>query len=110
MTRLIKRLISILLLIPDLSPAQKILINEFLALNNTTNRDNFGQYEDWIELYNPNSFSTSLSGYRLTDDPTNPNKWIFPDNIMIPAKGYLLVWASNQRYSYNQSHSYKFQT
>ncbi len=66
-----------------------------MALNNTTIKDNFNKYEDWIEIYNPNNFSITLTGYKLTDNPLIPNKWIFPETSEIPAKGYLLIWASN---------------
>lgn len=91
-----KILVTILLLYPVIVLGQKIYINEFLAINSTTNRDNFGRYEDWIELYNPNSYSIFLSGYRLTDDPLLPNKWIFPDNVIIPSRGFVLIWASDR--------------
>jgi len=35
----------------------------------------------------------NLTGHYLTDDPTNPHKWQFPDGTKTPAKGYLLIWA-----------------
>ncbi|MBU2446417.1 MAG: CotH kinase family protein [Bacteroidetes bacterium] len=91
-----KFFILTVMLYPILSFGQKIYINEFLAINNSINRDNFNRYEDWIELYNPNSYSVLLRGYRLTDDKLAPNKWAFPDNIIIPAKGFLLIWASDR--------------
>lgn len=34
-----------------------------------------------------------LTGHYLTDDRNNPCKWRFPDGIVVPANGYLLVWA-----------------
>lgn len=77
------------------SPIQAQLhINEFMASNTHTLSDESGEYDDWIELYNNNSYSINLSGLYLTDDLENPTKWAFPD-ISIPGKGYLLIWADD---------------
>ena len=70
-------------------------LNEILARNDTDLKDGFGNREDWIEIYNPNTTSTSLAGYYLTDDPSEPTKWSFPTTV-IPAGGYLLVFASGK--------------
>src|SRR5687767_8772631 len=43
------------------------VINEFLASNDDTNKDEDGDKSDWIEIYNPNSTPISLNGYFLTD-------------------------------------------
>src|SRR5262249_13806308 len=34
-------------------------------------------------------------GLRLTDDPTNPSKFIFPSGTTLPTNGYLVVYANN---------------
>ncbi len=68
-------------------------INEFLASNDTGLRDGHGSREDWVEIHNPNREAVNLEGYRLTDNPSAPAKWIFPA-ITIPARGYLVVFAS----------------
>lgn len=57
--------------------AQQLLINEFMAINNSTIKDNFDRYEDWIEIYNPTNFTIDFYNYGLTDDKTNPCKWKF---------------------------------
>ncbi|MHA3774545.1 lamin tail domain-containing protein [Verrucomicrobiota bacterium sgz303538] len=46
---------------------------------------------DWVELYNNGSTDVNLAGWSLTDDPSVPRKWIFP-NVTIPAGGYLVVF------------------
>lgn len=73
----------------------RILINEFLASNVTTNPDmvDFGDFSDWIELYNDEDFMVDLSGYYLTDDLSEAMKWKIPDNTVIPAKGFYFLWA-----------------
>jgi hypothetical protein len=75
--------------------APRIFINEFLAANLSTNPDmvDFGDFSDWVELYNDESVNVNIGGYYLTDDFTNHTKWQFPANTIIPAKGYYLVWA-----------------
>ncbi len=40
-----------------------VLISEFMALNNTTLRDQDGQYSDWIELYNSGPDTVNLNGW-----------------------------------------------
>jgi hypothetical protein len=72
-----------------------ILINEVLASNSTTNLDPNGQAEDWVELVNTTSAPIDLAGFYLSDDPMNLMEWPFPAGTMIPANGYLLVWADN---------------
>lgn len=76
--------------------AQQLLINEFMAINNSTIKDNFDRYEDWIEIYNPTNFTIDLYNYGLTDDKTNPYKWKFKTSLELPPKSYLLIWASNR--------------
>lgn len=68
-----------------------ITINEFLAANNETNADEYGEYDDWIELYNAGDEPINLSGWFLTDDPAERNRWSFPDTS-ISAGEFLIVW------------------
>jgi len=76
---------------------QNIVINEILTANQNGITDNFGELEDWIEVYNPNNFAVNLGGYYLSDDPEVRNKWVipsvFPDSVTVPANGWLLFWA-----------------
>lgn len=55
-----------------------------------------GLFHDWLELHNPTATATDLSSWMLSDDPAQPEKFIFPNGTNIPAGGYLLVWADNQ--------------
>ncbi|MBI9076401.1 MAG: carbohydrate-binding domain-containing protein [Desulfatibacillum sp.] len=69
-----------------------LVINEFMADNDSTTADPAGDYDDWIELYNNGSSTISLKGYFLSDDADDPEKWTFPD-VTIEAGGTLCVWA-----------------
>jgi len=71
-------------------------INEFMAGNTKTVRDDDGQYSDWIELYNGGNQPADLSGWYLTDDAGDLAKWRFPNGVTLPAGEYLLVWASDK--------------
>ncbi|MEL6673455.1 MAG: lamin tail domain-containing protein [Bacteroidota bacterium] len=83
----------------SLLPAQTIqpgdlVINELLASNTTNTADQDGEFDDWIELFNPTSQSLNLSQVYLTDDPANPTAYALPDTT-IPAGGYLIIWADD---------------
>jgi hypothetical protein len=71
-----------------------VRLSEVMADNKSYAGRN-GVYDDWIELYNASDAAVSLRGYALTDDPSKPFKWRFPD-VTIPARGYLLVYASGR--------------
>jgi len=68
-----------------------LVINEIMAGNMSAVSDQNGEYDDWVELYNSNSFSLNLNGYYLSDNENDLTKWIFP-NVTIPANDYLIVW------------------
>ncbi|MEQ1745945.1 MAG: CotH kinase family protein [Saprospiraceae bacterium] len=70
-----------------------LAINEVMASNSITIADPQGDYEDWIELFNKSNNPIDLSGYYLTDNPTNLTKCQIPSGVAIPANGYLIIWA-----------------
>jgi len=74
---------------------QSVVINEFLASNGAILADEDGDYEDWIEFYNPTTEPINLDGYTLTDKLDIPNKWTFPA-VTIQPNGFLLIWASGK--------------
>jgi len=71
-----------------------LVINEFMADNQTTVTDQNGEYDDWIELYNNGIAELPLEGMYLSNDPLIPAMWTFPA-VTIPAGGYLIVWVDN---------------
>ena len=73
-----------------------IYINEWMADNSRTLADPAdNDYEDWFELFNPNSFPVDLTGWTLANALTNAG-WSIPSGYVIPANGYLLVWADKE--------------
>jgi len=77
---------------PLLTNVKQLVINEFMASNETTLADEYGEYDDWLELYNLGSTNLDLSDYYLSDDASVPDKWQFPDDTSIAAGSFLLVW------------------
>ncbi len=79
---------------------ETIFINEFLASNETGIKDESGQYEDWIELYNAGDQAIDVGGLYLTDKLTDPTRHRIPDTdpskTTIPARGFLLLWADGE--------------
>jgi hypothetical protein len=71
-----------------------LYVNEFLALNDGVNQDEAGEYEDWVEIYNPGRAPVAMGGLFLTDDLANTTKWSFPDTAVGPG-GFLLVWCDD---------------
>jgi hypothetical protein len=77
-------------------PPGPVVINEWMA-------DNAGPggfadtldslFQDWFELYNPNDVALNLSGFHLTDNFSEPDKWQIPSNTLIAPHGFLVVWA-----------------
>ncbi|NIP93109.1 MAG: choice-of-anchor D domain-containing protein, partial [Akkermansiaceae bacterium] len=77
-----------------LIPNSGVRLNEFMASNGQTLDDGDGDSSDWIEIHNAGPGAADLSGWFLTDDADNPEKWEFPPGTSIPENGYLIVFAS----------------
>lgn len=75
----------------------QLYINEFMASNSNTIADEFGEYDDWIEIYNAGTSPVNLAGYFISDDNDIPTKWQIPNSdplkTTVPAGGFLLLWA-----------------
>ena len=84
--------------------SQHLVINEFVASNESSLQDEDGDYPDWIELYNSSNSQIDLAGYFLSDDLNNPKKWIFP-SVPIESKKFLIVFASGKDKVQNEIHT-----
>ncbi|MFN5621235.1 MAG: CotH kinase family protein [Flavobacteriales bacterium] len=69
-------------------------INEVCAVNDALVADAFGEYDDWIELYNTSNSALLLQDCFLSDNPENWNRWKLPDTT-IAAHGFLIFWADD---------------
>lgn len=75
--------------------AQSVRINEFMALNQSVLTDEDGDYSDWIEIHNYGATPVNLLAWGLSDDISEPYKWIFPD-VTLNAGAYLVIFASSK--------------
>lgn len=77
-----------------------LMVNEFLASNNGAGQDEFGENDDWVELYNPTDSPIDIAGYSITDNLGDPVKFVIPGGAptvtTVPAHGYLLIWFDSQ--------------
>ena len=73
----------------------QVVINEYSASNLTSFTDNFGNTEDFIELYNTSATPVNLTGYKLSDKISNLGKWTF-GNVNINGNSFLRIWASGR--------------
>jgi spore coat protein CotH len=82
----------------DVLPAADIRINEFLADNDSVIADEWGEYDDVLELYNLGEVDLDLRGMYLTDDLDDPEEWwqitgTLP--ITLAAGGFVVFWADS---------------
>jgi hypothetical protein len=73
-----------------------IRINEIMADARTGLYDEDGELSDWIELYNTTGKSISLKDFALSDKENDPVQWRFPQDAVIPANGYYMVFCSGK--------------
>lgn len=73
-----------------------IRINEWMADNDGSLTDAADESDDWIELHNPTDNPVNLSNWSLTDTVTKPRLAVLPTGTVIPAHGFLLLWADDQ--------------
>jgi len=72
-----------------------IVINEFMASNDSSFADQDGDFDDWIELYNNGTSSIDITGFYLSDDTDNITQWAFPEGTVIEGESYLIIWADD---------------
>ena len=80
-----------------LPPISGLVLNEFSAGKSAA--DNFGEMEDWMELYNGGSNPIDLSDILITDDLTFKNKYTLNKNgqpWILQPDTYQLLWADDQ--------------
>lgn len=78
----------------------ELYINEFMASNDFANQDEYGGYEDWIEIYNASSEAVDIGGMYITDGLDSPKEYMIPttspDSTTIVAGGYLLLYCDKE--------------
>ncbi len=83
------------LLAKQLQIISNVYINE-LSASNSLIADDFGETDDWLELYNANDTVVNLQGLYLSDNLDDLTKWMIAEPIEIPANAYVLFWMDGQ--------------
>lgn len=86
---------------PDAGPADAgpsgapsgLALNEAMSRNAATVQDAAGEFDDWLELYNPADAAIRLDGFTLADGAGVPTP--FPEGAQVPARGFLLIFADD---------------
>ena len=90
--------------VPNSPQTGTLVINELMAYETLSYGDEFGgsaTAEDWIEIYNETDSAITFGNrWFLSDTVGTLNKWQFPSKlqgqpIILPSKGYLLVYCDN---------------
>ncbi|MBM3846703.1 MAG: lamin tail domain-containing protein, partial [Verrucomicrobia bacterium] len=87
--------LSLLILLPFVKGAHRVLITEVMSANQRTVVDEDRQASDWIELLNAGSQPVQLAGWKLTADPKQAKTWTFPELAVKPGE-HILVFASGK--------------
>ncbi|MBW8002449.1 MAG: hypothetical protein FVQ80_10575 [Planctomycetes bacterium] len=78
----------------------QLAINEFLASNTSVNQDGAGDNDDWVEIYNYSDTPIDIGGMYLTDNLSNPTKWMVPTGdpaaTTIDPNDFLLIWTDDE--------------
>ena len=76
-----------------ISPSD-LVINELMSSNANNGSDNFGEFDDWVELFNAGASPVYLGGKFLTDNLGNPSKYALPEGTLA-AGDWAFYWLDN---------------
>ncbi len=93
-----KKILTLAILLSTISFLHaQVVINEFSCSNVNTIADAFGENEDWVELYNTGGTPVNLSGYFLSDDPSDLQKYQIPTVTPVAPGARKMVFCSNRK-------------
>lgn len=76
---------------------ENLYINEYMSDNENRLKDEFDEFDDWIEIYNDNTFPVNLAGLYLSDSTPQPGMYRIAsndlENTLVASKGYIIIWA-----------------
>lgn len=70
-------------------------LNELMVTNTSTNQDLAGDYDPWVEIYNPGPGLVTLSGLYLTDSISNLTQWTIPPTTLDDGE-LLTIWLDGE--------------
>jgi hypothetical protein len=96
-----------LLMSAPLAQQGEVVINEILAKNTIHGEDEYGETNDWVELYNTTSTTLDISGLYLSDDLFNITKYQIPSGTFINGNSVLTIWADQDTNQYGLHANFK---
>lgn len=87
---------------PPRAGAAEVIVTELASSNpgggKSAARDDHGDYDDWIELYNATDDDVDLAGLAVSDLLANPTRYRLPDNpaTVLKAKSYVLLFPDGE--------------
>ena len=79
------------------------IISEVMSSNRNAFPAEDGEYYDWIELYNPTAKAINLNGFALSDDITEPAKFVMPSYVLGPGE-FVVFYASGKQWTAISTH------
>jgi hypothetical protein len=77
--------------------APPLVINEFLAKNDTVNADAAGEFDDWLEIYNTGDTIVPFKDLYLTDDDAAPTKFALSADVGLDAGDWAIFWCDDNQ-------------
>jgi hypothetical protein len=74
----------------------RLVINELMASNSERAADEYGEFDDWVEIYNAGGEPMPLDGLALTDTRDQPALYQFPAGSVLEAGEWRVVWCDGQ--------------
>jgi|GEM_PF-5902431 len=81
----------------DKDDVKDVIISEIIPSNKSLFADEYGNYFDIIELYNPTNREIDITGYGLSDSIKKPHRWIFPET-KIKSKEYFIIYLTKTKF------------
>ena len=78
----------------------KLEITEYMTHNKKSYCDEYGNYYDWMEIYNPKDEDYLLENVYVTDDMSNLKKYELP-KTEIKSKAYLIIHFAGKKVDYS---------
>ena len=75
----------------------RVVLNEVMANNLSFTVDGDTNITDWVELLNPGGASVNLAGMSLTDNSTEPQRWVVPPGVVLGAGERMLIHFDSSR-------------
>jgi hypothetical protein len=73
------------------------LLNEVLARNQRAVVSPWGNYADFVELFNGSGSAVDLGGLAIGRSTAANDRWMIPSGVNLAAGGYLVIWCDGSR-------------